>query len=379
VTREVDEDDDAARRVRLEGRAELLEATRLRYRALVNALKAFTWKSRVRANAALVQELARVQDSVDAALEHVHRRARIEGWPPACEVLRCQHEVEALRAELLRLLSRRLDQPLPDTAMRPGLEALETQVVTAPRLVLPHQRWSTAIEVLPSNVPELQHAFLFGRKAEQLFGRPQSGPARLPMSLDELDDFLEQWSDGVASLEAVWARLVRIDATGAMVRYLRKRSRRALTTPLRSGPELLLFAEFWRQMAVFRMDAVLNERLSPVQWREDERFGLVRWLWHREHNVPTPLKLGNEPREALFELACALTELPKTVERAPLVMGGLIPVARQADRLRGGEDWRRVHDELRLLVRVVWAPRRGRAPEAQETLEDLVRALRDSG
>jgi hypothetical protein len=183
----------------------------------------------------------------------------------------------------------------------------------------------------------------------------------------------------VASLEAVWQRLVRIDATGAMVRYLRKRARRALTTPARSGPELLLFAEFWRQMAVFRMDAVLNERVAPVQWREEERFGLVRWLWHREHNVPVPLKLGSEPREALFELACALTELPKTVERAPLVMGGLIPVARQADRLRGSDDWRRVHDELRLLVRVVWAPRRGRAPDAQETLEDLVRGLRDSG
>ena len=43
--------------------------------------------------------------------------------------------------------------------------------------------------------------------------------------------------------------------------------------------------------------------------------------------------------------------------------------SRQGDRLRGSDDWRRLHDELRLLVRVVWAPRRGRAPELQATLE----------
>jgi hypothetical protein len=375
----IDDDEDASLRVRLEGRAELLDATRLRYRALVNALKAFTWKSRVRANAALVQELARVQDEVDEALEHVPRRARIEGWPVGSEVVRCSAEVDTLRAELVRLLSRRLDRDLPQQSLRPGLEALETQVVTAPRLVLPHQRWSTAVEVLPPNVPELQRAFRFGKRAELLFGRPNGGPAKLPMALEELDEFLEGWSDGVASLEAVWQRLVRIDATGAMVRYLRKRARRALTTPVRTGPDLLLYAEFWRQMALFRMDTVLTERVSPVTWREEERFGLLRWLWHREHNMLVPLKLGSEPREALLELACALADLPKTVERAPLVMGGLIPVARQADRLRTTDDWRKVHDELRLLVRVVWAPRRGRAPEAQETLEDLVRALRDSG
>lgn len=371
--------DDASVRVRLEGRAELLEATLLRYRALVNALKSWRWKARLRRNAALVQEVARTQDDIDEALQHVTKRALAEGWTQTVQVMRCHAHVASLRAELLTLVGRRLAQPLEAQSLRPGIEALETQVLTAPRLVLPGQRWSTALEVLPHNVPELQRAVRFGRRAERLFGRPSDGPARLPMSVEELDEFIEGWSDGVSSLDAVWQRLVRIDSTGAMVRFLRKRARRMVTTPPQSGPELLLYAEFWRSIAVAKMDQVLNDRLSPIAWREAERFPLLRWLWHREHNLPATPGVKDEPREALFELASALSELPRTVERAPLVLGGLIPVARQADRLRGSDDWKRLHDELRLLVRVVWAPRRGRAPEQQATLEDLIRALRDAG
>lgn len=370
--------DDASVRVRLEGRAELLDATLLRYRALVNALKSWRWKARLRANVAVFQEVARVQDQVDEALAHVLKRGRIEGWSPTEPVMATRARVEALRSELLTLIGRRLDRPLSEESLRPGIEALETQVVTAPRLVLPGQRWSTALEVLPPNVPELQRAVWFGKRAEQLFGRPSEGPARLPMSIEELDDFIEAWPDGVASLEAVWRRLVRIDATGAMVKFLRRRARRSLTTPPKSGPELLLYSEFWRSMAVAKMDQTLNERLSPIAWREPERFPLLRWVWHREHNLPSKPGLGDEPREALFELAATLGDLPKSSERAPLVLGGLIPIARQADRLRATEDWKRLHDELRLLVRVVWAPRRVRAPEQQDTLEDLIRALRDS-
>ncbi len=370
--------DDASVRVRLEGRAELLDATLLRYRVLVNALKAWRWKARLRANAALIQEVARVQDDVDEALEHVLKRGRIEGWDRSVPVMSTREKVEALRGDLLTLICKRLDRPLPNESLRPGIEALETQVLTAPRLVLPGQRWSTAHQVLPANVPELQRAVWFARRAEVLFGRPSNGPARLPMSLEELDDFVESWSDGNASLDAVWQRLIRIDATGAMVRFLRKRARRSLTSPPKTGPELLLYCEFWRSMAIARMDQVLDEKLSPIEWRESERFQLLRWLWHREHNLPAKPVLKDEPREGLFELAAALGELPKAVERAPLVLGGLIPVARQADRLRGGDDWKRLHDELRLLVRVVWSSRKVRAPELQETLEDLVRALRDS-
>lgn len=362
-------------RVRLEGRAELLDATLLRYRVLVNALKSWRWKARLRANVAVFQEVARAQDAVDEALMHVLRRGRAEAWEAHSGVMATRARVEALRGELVTLIGRRLDRPLESESLRPGIEALETQVLTAPRLVLPGQRWSTAVEVLPPNVPELQRAVWFGRRAEALFGRPSQSAARLPMSLDELDDFIEGWPDGVASLDAVWQRLVRIDATGAMVRFLRRRARRSPTTPPTSGPELLLYAEFWRGMAVSKMDQVLNERLAPIAWLEHERFPLLRWLWHQEHKVPSKPGLGHEAREALFELASTLGDLPRASERAPLVLGGLIPVARQADRLRATDDWRRLHDELRLLVRVVWSPRRVRAPEPQDTLEDLVRAL----
>jgi hypothetical protein len=322
--------------------------------------------------------VARVQDEVDEALTHVVHRAAVEEWPATSAVMRCLANVKALRTHLVALISRRLGQPLADTALRPGFEALETQVVTAPRLVLPGRRWSTAVEVLPPNVPELQRAYRFGKRSEALFGRPTTGPFRLPMSLDELEQFIEGFADGVASLEAVWQRLARIDATGAMVRLLRKRARRAPVAPARLGPELLLYAEFWRTMATTRIDHILTAQVMPVKWREDERFPLLRWMWHREHGLPAPLMLGHESREALMELASSLTDVPKATERTPLLMGGLIPVARRADVLRGTEDWNHVHDELQLLVRVMWAPRRGRGPEALDTLEDLVRALRDA-
>jgi len=371
--------DEASVRVRLEGRAELLEATRLRYRALVNALASWRWRARLRKNAQLLQEVVRVQDEVDEALGSVLKRARIEGWADGLFVMRHRAEVELLRTDLLALVSKRLGRELPSDALRPGIEALETEVLTAPRIVLPGQRWSTALEVLPPNTPELRRAVGFARKAELLFGRPSQGPARLPMSIDELDDFIESWPDGVASLEAVWQRLVRIDATGSLVRFLRKRARRTLTTPPKSGPELLLYSEFWRTMAVARMDQLINDVLSPVSWKEPERFTVLRWLWHREHNLTLALGLDGGARDALIELAATLSQLPRSLDRAPLVLGGLIPVARQADRLRDTDDWKRVHDELSLLVRVVWAPKRQRIPETHGSLEELVRVLRDAG
>jgi hypothetical protein len=371
--------DEASVRVQLEGRAELLEATLLRYRVLVGALKSWRWKARLRANALVFQEVARVQDDVDEALRHVGRRAATEGWAPRFGITLTHGRVDALRAELVKLISRRLDQPLELESLRPGIEALETQVLTAPRLILPGQRWSTALQVLPPNLPELQRAVKFGRSAEVLFGRPAGGAVRLPFSLEELDEFTASWSDGVGSLDAVWQHLVRIDATGALVRFLRRRARRTLTAPPRSGPELLLYAEFWRNMALSRIEQVLDERLSPIEWEEAERFPLVRWVWHREHNLPAKPGVVGEARSALFELAAALSELPKAMERTPLVLGGLIPVARLADKLKTTADWKRLHDELRLLVRVVWAPKKLRPPEPQETLEDLVRALRDAG
>ncbi|MFP2912652.1 hypothetical protein ACLESD_48110, partial [Pyxidicoccus sp. 3LFB2] len=62
-------------RARLEDRADLLEATRLRYRALRGMLDAFFWKDRVRAQFELLREVAQAQPEVDAALAALKRRA----------------------------------------------------------------------------------------------------------------------------------------------------------------------------------------------------------------------------------------------------------------------------------------------------------------
>ncbi len=68
-------------RARLEDRADLLEAARLRYRALRGMLNAFFWRDRLRANLELLREVALAQPEVDATLAAVGRRAAAEGWP----------------------------------------------------------------------------------------------------------------------------------------------------------------------------------------------------------------------------------------------------------------------------------------------------------
>lgn len=347
-------------RVQLEGRLERLEAAVVQYRGLVRALRSIGWRGRVRRNATLVRDVATTVDEVTEALHRLHQRA-----PQS----RLAHELLRLREELVSRLAQRLVRPV--TGLREGLESLELEVVMARRRVVFGQRRSTARAVLPATLPELKQAHALALLAEQRF----SNPAPLSMSLDALETFAAAWSPGVLAIEQAWQRVVQVDATGSLVRHLKKRSRQAPSRAPEDGPALLCFATYWIEFAQARIDALLVERFDPVLVLPEERFEVLRWAWHREHRVSTTLNIEAGPRRALLELAAAVLSAARETGYTPLSFAGLLPLAREADRLAGTDAWRLVFSELQVLLRVV-APS---GPQTRPTgLEDTLRALQRS-
>src|SRR5688572_13004876 len=139
-------------RVRLEGRAELLESARLRYRTLMEALGAKAWEERLRKSGALLKEAISAQARVDEALASALRRAQAEAWPASSPTVQLLRDVQALREKLAQTgaqrLSRSPKEPLPEL-----LKALEEWALTVPREVRPEQRWEVALELLPAEWP----------------------------------------------------------------------------------------------------------------------------------------------------------------------------------------------------------------------------------
>ena len=369
---------DDAHRTRLEGRAELLEATLLRYRALKHVLGAVRWRARVRAQATLLREVARTQPRVDEALAAVARKAAAEGWSPRDDVVRCAREVSALRDTLARLARRRLGPRAAAAPLGEQLEALERAAVVAPRLVLPGQRWPTAIEVLPASLPELEAAARFGALLEGLFKRPLPPAGRLGFQEGELEALEAAWPAGEAALEAAWARVRQVDAAGTLQRYLRRRARRMPLHPPRNGAEQLLFTEFWAQVAQARLAEALEARVSPVVPQDAERFALLRWLWRHERDGAARLEAPEVPdaRAGLLELAHALLHLAPGARWSAATWQRLRTYAARADRGPPDEDAARLRDNLRLFLRVLARGRAGGWAEPDPaTLVGLVDAL----
>jgi hypothetical protein len=326
--------DDASLRVRLEGRAELLEATRLRYRALVAALKGLRWKDKLRRNRDVLREVARTQREVDEALALAQRRARAEAWPERARVVVCLREVARLRDELCALASRRAGQTGARQDLAQCLLELEERVLFAPRLVLPGQQWALAEELLSASLsPEIPRARAFGVAIERLFARPIDPAHLLPFQLLEWDDLVAQWPHGALALDTALGRLSKVDPTGATRRAVERRARHPPKAGQASGLNQVLHAHFWRTTALARIDALLAARVTPAMARPAERFPLVRYLLRRERDAGA--RLADEgvppPRAALLELAHELTGLPH--ERAPTVGGwdGLLARAAMAD------------------------------------------------
>lgn len=328
---------------RLEDAAPLLEATRVRYRALIPAIQAWGWRQRLRAVCDIAREVARSDPRVDQALRRATRRADAEAWPEgaARELL---EEVTTQRARLNEAVQHRLEGP------GEGLLALLALVIGVPRKVPLGERDAAAHEALQLTdalIPALER---FGTALESLFGRPLVRAHRLPFTLTEYDALLAQWPEGTRALAEGWAAVARIDTTGGVERELLRRSKRA---PRKSrsaaGPRALVHATFWNTAAQAHLQVILAERFSPVELTEAERVPALRFLLAREVDGAARLA-ADGPRAALMMLAHELTASPEG--RAPLT-GGRKQVsawAARADALAGDEDWRRLRDGLRSLA-----------------------------
>lgn len=352
-------------RARLEDRADLLEATRLRYRALKGVLESFFWRDRIRNHFELLREVAADQPEVDATLAAMRRRVEAEGWPHNAAPVRLMHEVERLREAVERAAERRLSastSPASDDAegddgpatLGARLLRLETEVLDAAPF-LGGRVWAQAVELLPRNLPELRAACAAGEVFERVFKRPvtEGAPA---FSDDEARELARALPLGAAALVALWERLERYDSRGRVKDFLQRRMRRAPTRVARSGPELLLHAAFWHDVARVRVRAVLEAELAPVVPREAELPALLSWRAALTEDPALRLSARSvftEGRAGLVETAAALAALSRERPRGAWneeVAWARLEQAAQRARSEEGPEAEALRDALRLFV-----------------------------
>lgn len=369
-------------RLRLEGRAELLESARLCYRALLEALKAKLWEERLRDGLTLLREAKEAQPRVEETLASALRRAQAEAWPSSSPTVQLLRDVQALREKLAQAVAQRLvrspKEPLPEL-----LQELEQWVLTVPREVLPEQRWATALLLLPQELPCVRELTSFGRILATVFAHPFDPEERLPFRVDQVDTLRRQWSGGEVALAQAWSRLSGVDRTGGLVADLRKRAERPLLLPPRNGPEHLLCAEFWRTLARKQLEVLVRVRIRPVEPTPPECLKLAWWLWAYELSPEARLsasEVASEARAGLIELAHELRvhRLTENTEDPPHLPDEswerLRERARQADLQIQGPDAERVRNVLRTFI---WKRGMGNAgmrgwTEQSSSLEALV-------
>ncbi|MCP3099171.1 hypothetical protein LZ198_09850 [Myxococcus sp. K15C18031901] len=343
-------------RARLEDRADLLEATRLRYVALRRMLEAFFWKDRVRAHFELLREVAQAQPEVDATLASLKRRAAAEGWPARSAPVQLMTEVERLRDAVQASALHRLSGREPPPTLGEVLLTLEEVVLEAGPL-LGRRTWTRAVELLPRNLPELRAVCAASEVFERVFKRPMAGAA-LPFDVAEADALRRALPLAESAQAVVWRRLEHFDTSGKVVEFLKRRASRAPLNVPRSGPELLLHALFWHGVARARLRGVMESRLAPVSPVEVEVPDLLPWLAAREvaGARETRLVAGEafgEGRAGLFELAAEVADLsrerPVGAWDEEAAWTRLWSAARRAQGEEGA-DVERLRDALRLFV-----------------------------
>jgi hypothetical protein len=347
-------------RARLEDRADLLEATRLRYRALKGVLESFFWKDRIRNHFELLREVATAQPEVDATLAALRRRVEAEAWPSDAAPVRLMQEVERLRDAVERAAERRLSLSSDDeveavpATLGARLLRLETEVLDAAPF-LGGRVWAQAVELLPRNLPELRAACAAGEVFERVFKRPVTEGAP-SFSDDEARELARALPLGAAALVALWERLERYDGRGRVKDFLQRRMRRAPTRVARSGPELLLHAAFWHDVARVRVRAVLEAELAPVVPREAELPTLLSWRAALSEDPALRLSGRNvftEGRAGLVETAAALADLSRERPRGAWneeVAWARLEQAAQRARAEEGPEAEALRDALRLFV-----------------------------
>jgi hypothetical protein len=213
----------------------------------------------------------------------------------------------------------------------------------------------------------------FGTLLETLFKLPWIPTERLPCDEEELGLLQLVWPQGDGALASAWARLGAVDPSGGVAKLLRKRSRRAPMKVPHSGPELLLRAEFWRNLALARLREVAQVRLNPLQLSDFELLPATRWMVRKDRSA-APESFGlRAPRARLIEFA---DDLSLAVERrlhGDRYWERLEARARAADQFAAGEaDLVRMRDNLSMVLRVKQNQSRSEPLELPTTLSGLV-------
>lgn len=346
-------------RARLEDRAELLEAARLRYRALRLMLRGFFWRDTLRGNLELLREVAHVQRDVDVTLLSVSRRATAEDWPPDSPSMLLVMDVLESRDALAKLVARRLRSADKPAFLGEALLLLEGEFLDEGPLFGRHW-WIQAVELLPRNLPELRAAHAAAEIFEQVFKRPVVGGA-LPFNTEEAEAVRRALPLAHMAMDALWNRVRRFDPSGRLEDRLEQRSRRVPGRSPRSGPELFLHASFWFDLASSRLNTLLDARLSPVTPREEEWPELLGWLVERDASLEARLNASevlSEGRAGLIEAAAELAALSHRSSGAPSEEGAWLRLAHAAQRAKAeqGADMDRLCDALRLFIRLRGRP-----------------------
>ncbi len=405
-------------RERLEGRWDVLEVTRLRYRALVMLLGGWQWRAGLRRNLPLLHQVVLAQPVVDAVLQRALRRSEAEGWPARDETTRLVKEVAQLQTELQRQAARRLRRSAggdsgrgsgersvraggPGTAADPArttvsenaredaererptagrrtpnppsltalLLDLETLLATE-QVRLPGQSWAAAQELLPWSLPELLRASERGELLERLMKRPLEPSGPLPFSLEEIDLLARVVPEAETALQALWSRVDQLEPTGALRRFLSRRARGALKRAPRSGPEALHRAAFWVDYAQAVVRAWVEPKVAPVPVSDAELWPLLRWFKSLESNPEARL-------EATAELTDARAGLLELAHELQLFNPPYLP-----NRLGRAEGRNRIRPEIaharweRLRVRALRAEPLRDTPEAAGVRDLLTRYVR---
>jgi hypothetical protein len=100
-------------RRQLEGRVEVVEASRERYAALELLLSGARWKRRLRGQPGAIEAVLRHESTFHEAMERIQHRAQVDGWPVQSPVLVMSRDVWMLRSRLETLVRKRLDELAP--------------------------------------------------------------------------------------------------------------------------------------------------------------------------------------------------------------------------------------------------------------------------
>lgn len=285
--------------------AQLLGQAPQRYAELRSALSPLTWQMRLASQADLLREVARMEPAVRAACTRLASRLEIEDGGRALPEL--LERLERTRELLERRAATRLGRPpgLPLEVLLGELEQASMAAVPLP--VDDLEAWRLARRLLPRGLPLLEVAVSASARIETFAARGASTPsvAFLPPPTG-LPGVLDAHQLALEAVEALRARMLRLDLSGRAESVLWTTGRTPPRGPPRHGAEQLCAAIFWTDLATSRLVAlgaalVAPLPLTPSEWRPV----LEAWITAGGQRLPEPGigGAGGPGRVALLRLA----------------------------------------------------------------------------